>query len=306
MGRDAVDQELVSNNNLEKKVANYVDVEGVSTGRLNFGLWYLRHRQLFFLALVWALSLVAVVLWSYSLYYFGHYLLVGVKQDQINELALSEKIVNVVQNNKMEKFSYKFTTVVHLGAERYDLVAKVVNENDAVLAKFNYYFIVDGVKMGEGTNFVMPRSHKYITSVVDGLSLTPQDVTVVIVSVEWPKIDIRQIGDWDEFSRARLNFSVSDEKFVNANLSTLSEKIPINMLSFKVRNDTAFNYLELPWQIIMYSGSEVVAVKNYVMNNLVTRASKEVVLTVVGNLPSITKLEIVPDVNILDERVYQK
>jgi hypothetical protein len=289
---------------LDKRVAEYKDIDGVSTKILDIGAWYLAKRQLFFLGLVWTLSLAAVVLWSYSLYVFGYYLLVGIEQDRVTEATLADPGPMAIRRNLTEQFSYDFKTIIGLGANRYDFIGLVNNQNPMAWARFNYYFLLDGQRIADGSSFIMPASQKYISGLVDNWPTVPEGASMVVTDLQWTKISPKQIADWPAFNEQHLNFTVRDQKFTSAVNSALSEKLPLNIVSFKVTNDTSFNYLEAPFQVALYSGNQLVAIKNYVINKFLTRASKEVQMTIIGNLPNVTKIEVEPDINILDPNVY--
>ncbi len=286
---------------LEKKLNSFTDVDGISTRSLSFGLWYMEHRRTFFLAAVWSLSILATVLWVYSLYFFGFYLLVGLKNDRANNEIITENPLALEQRKVMSNVSYGFTQAISLGKNSYSLVGEFTNNNAGNWAIFDYYFLVGDQQYGAGTSYALFGERKYITGVVDDLPQPPNAAKLIVSNFRWNKLDRHAISDWETYKNDHLDFLVLDKKFVGAGQSSLSDRLSINTLSFNITNRTAYGYLQAPLQIILYSGSEVVYVKDYIINNFRSKDKKDISLTIVGDLPNINRIEVVPNVNILDE-----
>lgn len=289
---------------LEKKLNNFIDVDGISTKSLSFGLWYVKHRHAFFMASVWALSILATVLWVYSLYFFGYYLLVGMKSDRVNNQINTENPLAVEQRKLLSNVNYGFIQAVSLGKDSYSFIGEFTNNNSGNWPIFDYYFLIGDQQYAGGTSFAMPGEKRFITGLVEDVSETPTAVKLIITNFRWNKIDRHLIADWQTYENDRLDFLVRDKKFTNAGQSSLSDRLSINTLSFNITNRTAYSYREAPLQIILYSGSEVVYVKNYIINNFKSKDREDISLTIVGDLPNINRVEILPDVNILDETNY--
>jgi len=66
-------------NSNEKKVVDFRDEAGLSTRRLDIGLWYVRHRRFFVIVGIAILALTAASTVGYSLFLFFDYIFVGRK-----------------------------------------------------------------------------------------------------------------------------------------------------------------------------------------------------------------------------------
>lgn len=291
---------------MEQKLNDFTDVEGLSTRRLSFGLWYMKHRHHFFLTAVWFLTIVATVLWTYSLYYFSHYLLVGARVDRANEVAVSDGPRAVEQRKLLSGLSYGFVQAVDLGRGSYSLIGKLASNNQSNWAVLDYYFLVDGQAVGTSTSYILPTSEKYLTSIVEDQSLPPQSVQLIVTNFRWSKINYHEVKNWADYKADRLSFVVLDKKFIGASDSQLSDRLPVNTLSFNINNRSAYSFREAPLQIILYSGSEVIYVKDYVINNFYSKERKDITLSLIGSLPNVTRIDIVPEINILDADTYLK
>jgi hypothetical protein len=291
---------------LEQRLQDFTDVDGVSTRRLSFGLWYMKHRHHFFLGSVWLLTVVATVLWTYSLYYFSHYLLVGSRLDHLNEATVSDTPRAVEQRKLLSGLSYGFIQAVNLGRDSYSLIGKLASTNQSNWAVLDYYFLVDGQPLGTSTSYILPSSEKYLTSIIDDQTLSPSSVQLIVTNLRWSKIDYHQIENWNQYKADRLSFVVLDKKFIGASQSQLSDRLPVNTLSFNINNRTAYSFREAPLQIILYSGSEVIYVKDYTINNFYSKERKDITISLIGSLPNVTRIDIVPEINILDPETYLK
>ena len=289
---------------LNSRLERYVNLEGVSTKKLNLGLWYVKHQKLMFLALVWSLVAISAILWSYSLYYLTSFLLVGLRQDRENLLSLTTTSFERVQADYEANFKVEPAKVFSSGEGRYDLVAKVANNNDNVWVQFNYYFYVNGQVIGRGQGSVFPHEEKFIMSLNQPLALPAMEAKLVIENDLWAKINRHDIPDWQQFRDGRLNFLVRDKEFVSAAQSGLTESLSVNQLSFNITNQTPYNYRQLPLTIILYNGEQVVGVNQYLLKDFTPRQKVEVSLNVIGNLPPVTRIEVLPNINLLSPDIY--
>lgn len=288
---------------ISERVNRYTDREGLSTKQLNVGLWYKQKTKLFFLIIVWTLVIVASVLWSYSLYFLGDYLFVGLKQERQNLGALTESI-NVVHYNFDNNFALGKAQAIPLGNGHYDLIGTVINKNTQVRASFSYYFLVDGKKFGNGSGFMFPQEERMVVSPNEKIDFVPSSVALVLDQFNWQRINLHEIPDWTSFKNNRINFAVRDKLFVSASDSGLSENLDINQVSFSVVNQTSFNYRQAPFIVLLYSKGQIVAVNRYVILDFKPQKQEAVTLTITGKLPPVDNIEVTPDINIIDGGIY--
>ncbi len=97
-----------------------------------------------------------------------------------------------------------------------------------------------------------------------------------------------------------------DLNFSAGSVSGLSDKVNLNTLDFSVKNQTPFGYYEAPLNIFLYSGSEIVAVNRYILNNFLPGETRFVKMSWPGNFGSANRTDVVPDINIIDDGVYLK
>jgi len=289
---------------LNSRVERYVNLEGVSTEKLNLGLWYVKHQKLMFLALVWLLVAVSAILWSYSLYYLTSFLLVGLRQDRENLLSLTTTSFERIQADYEVNFKVEPAKVLSSGEGRYDLTAKVTNNNDNVWVHFDYYFYVNGQVIGRGRGFAFPHEEKFVMALNQPLAVPALEAKLVIENDLWAKINRHNIPDWQQFRDSHLDFLVRDKIFVSAVQSGLTESLFVNQLSFNITNQTPYNYRRLPLDIILYSGNQVVGVNQYFVNDFTPRQKVEASMNIIGNLPPVDRIEVLPNINLLSPDIY--
>lgn len=294
---------LKPDESLEARVNRYADLEGVSTKKLNTGLWYVKKNKLIFLTVVWALVLAAGVMWSYVLYYFGYYLFVGIKQDR----QLYADIANpadVVRIDFDANLKVGVAQALAWGDDQYDLIGELVNDNQNAWGFFSYHFLINGRRYGEGRTFVLPNEKKFVTAFNQSIGAVPDQVVLVVENFSWRRVNFHLIPDWSTYRDERLNFVVRDKLFASAVESGLTENVDLNRLTFSIVNQSAFNFRQAPFLVLMYTQDKIVGINRYVVNDFFPRQEKAVSLTVVGHLPKISKVEVVPDINILDDTIF--
>jgi hypothetical protein len=190
--------------------------------------------------------------------------------------------------------------------ERFDLAVLLKNPNDKFLANFNYCFKQGEQELDCKKNFILPGEEKYILALGQTIKNDQENVAFVIKDIFWQRINAHQIPNWSNFLAERLNFSFADINFATANNSGLSEKIGLNTLEFNINNLSPYSYYEVPLNILLYNGSELLGVHQYLLTRFLTGESRNVKISWPGNLTTVNRSEIKPDLNITESGVYLK
>jgi hypothetical protein len=276
---------------------------GITTKSLELGLWYQKHRQIFLWVTVWGLSLSAAVFWSFILYYIATYLLVGKTADQENAMALSEWSLSSPRPNQSANIDYSFYQAIPLADGRYDLVGQITNKKSNGYISYTYYFY-DGQRIiGQSGGFLLPGETKFVVALGQRLNGSPYDVRLVLENILFKLNTPKSMPDWPGYKKSHLDFIVSDKVYIPA-LEKLSESQPINNVSFILVNNTAYTYYNAPFLIILYNGDKIVAIDRYIASVFESRQKLNVNLNFVGNLGNADRLEVVPDINIMNMESY--
>lgn len=290
-------------------IEQYKDLEGITIKKLTIGLWLVEHRRIIITIFYGFIAAIAILTWGYFLLSFGGYLIFGMRNDQniISEIISGAAIDHsVVINQSPKNLRFGNVKTIKLDDNKYDFTVEVTNINEQHWGVFDYYFISNGNEIGHAEEFILPNESKYLYLLGEELGRQPSGVEVKIENLRWNRIDKSKYPDWDQFYEDHMRFEISDEEFIPESQSELSEKIGLNVLKFKIKNDTAYSYWEPVFSIRLMSRSTIIGVQKIVVNNLTSGETRDVEITWPGELSKVGEILVVPEINIIDKNVYIK
>ncbi len=289
----------------QEEISTFRDESGVSTRRLEFGLWYIRHRKHFVIGVIIFLSLTSFSTLSYSIYNFSYYVIVGRDQDTQLYKDLTSSGNQLVRREPVGSYlSTSEVTLLLNQNNQADIVGKVSNANPRAVLNFSYYFNVSGEQIGAGKSFVLPGDTKYVMALNQKLSSVQSGAELVVTDISYTPMPREIIPQWQEFRADRLRLSVEDAAFIPGQDSGLSEKISLGELHFTITNQGGYSYKQLPLAIVLRMGDRIVSVSQYFLENFRSGEKKSIRISWPGSWSGINQIEIIPDINILDENVY--
>lgn len=282
-------------------VDNYIDVDGVSTKKLNLGLWYVEHIEKVKRGIVILLAVIGGIAWFYTIYGFGSYMFKGMKEDDAlaRDLAASG-FIDHSYFVQMAPADLKMGPVHILKAgTKHDLAMQISNPNQRHWGEFEYFLVADGKEIERGSNFILPGETKYVMALAkEGVS---QNTQLRIENLEWHRLKTRGIRNWDEFRDSRLDVKISGTQF------TPKIDADLNQLSFKAENNTAYSYWGVNFLIVLFGGQgNVVGVNKYGIDELTAGDSKDINIFWPGNLPQVNQILVTPEINIMEDDVYMR
>ena len=279
---------------------DYYDKTGISLKRLNFGLWVAEHRRRIIKLIIIFLILLSAFFFIYSSYNYIIYFTAGDPNSQLLTDNLSFSLRPVTSDLETSPL----LTFDNDGQS--DLAIQIVNPNEKFMANFNYCFQLGDKDVSCGATFILPGEKKYLLALATEFSGRRDELAFNISDIFWRRIDAHQIPDWEDFYNKRLDFAITDLNFASAAASGLSDKINLNTLDFSVKNQTAYGYHEVPFNIFLYSGSAIVAVNRYLFQNFLPGETRAVKISWPGHFNAVNRTEVTPDLNIMDNNVYLK
>ncbi|MDO8592484.1 MAG: hypothetical protein Q7R92_01760 [bacterium] len=292
---------------IEKKVENYVGPEGISTRELEAGLWYVEHRQKLKWALYGALILIGAVSWSYTIYGFAYYLARGMSEDQTLARQLAQAD-SVSHDNVLAASARPLTLspveIIRFANNKYDLAAPIKNDNPRWWAKFDYYFASAAGRTEQRPGYILPLEDKYLLALARDFTGEPADARLVMENLSWRRLSAKQIPDWRDYYKKHLDIETADVKFIPAGAGDLAGKLNLNQLSFKAINRTAYNFWQAGFTILLVGGGGLVGVNHYVLDNFMSGQEAPVALNWPGNLGTADRVEIIPEINIMEDDIY--
>ena len=254
---------MAKEENLSKDIdlKNYDDSTDVSLQEMNFGLWLAEHRHKFLKILTGSLIVLCIFFFIYSSYNIIIYFISG----DMNAQSVSgqvptspRQLTTDLEISPLQIFS---------GNDHYDLAVKLKNPNDKFMASFKYCFTMSGNDLACGDGFILPSEEKYVLALGQDLDGSQSEASFKISNLFWQRINAHQIPDWNSFALSRLNFSVSGTSFSSGITNSLSEKMNLNNVGFSLKNQTPYSYYEVPVNILLYSGEELVGVNRHILQN---------------------------------------
>lgn len=291
----------------EKKIDlnKYQDPTGVTIEKLERALWFFQNRKNFKKSFVILLILFCIIVWSYALYGYGKYLIIGMDRDKKLAEELTE--TNIFHNDVLQ-FSPKTIVLSDLEVirenDKYDFVIKIINPNDYHVGYFNYCFTSNGDDIKCGGNFILPEEEKYIIELSNEIKGGGGQIGFEIKKLNWKKIDRHEINNWGIFENKRINFEIKNAEITPPQKSKLSEEINLSNLSFSVANNSAFGYYKIPFNILLLNNNKIVAVNKFSVYNFKSKEKRNIDITWT-NLNFVNgTIKIIPEVDISSEDVY--
>lgn len=288
----------MSNDKRLKKVLNkYDDPINISPKNLEFGLWLAKNEKSIYKIIVITLASIAAGFLLYSGYGYFYYFVFGREQDKTmfgDSSALD--IVNYrLQNQALDLQISGVKSLKNNNST--DFVARLKNVNLRHSANFDFCFTAQDQEFC-GKSFILPGEEKdlvFINNSDEKLSVAPQ---FNIKSILWQKINAGEIPDWNAYRAQRLNFEISTPNF---------SRYPDNLyhLEFTIKNNSPFSYFEVPLNMIIKKGSEIIAVNRYVIRNLNSGETRNIDFSWSEGANLGGTISIIPDLNILNQNVYK-
>lgn len=252
-----------------------------------------------------------VILMIYVLYNFIDFLFIGGPREDAGIASLLQQTVNtsIIHSNLAARPLDVRSAIVLKSRETYDAAGFVKNNNTSWAAKFTYQFVIGGsLKTEPKEGFILPGESKFVTDLGiklpkgKSLSMSPQG-KLVILNVSWDRVSTHDVSDYKQWSEQRLNFKITESSF---NPEATFAQGTVSRASFKVENATAFNFWNVGFKIILYRGAAIAGLNYVTAQEFKTGEIREMEATWVENIGQITKIDIFPEVYILDDSVYMR
>jgi hypothetical protein len=286
----------------------FEDSGGLSTQKLNLGLWIVSHRRWFVVGTIALLITLSAIFYGYSIYnYIDYYFIGGVQEQQNIEDLTTMPIISEAQ--RLRNIAQKITQdspQFFINNNKYDLLVKATNPNDRLIAYVDYCFLNGAIELSCGSAAILPSESKYLIVLGKELDARPNSLAWTIKDVTWQRLDAHTYPDWPGFSASHLSFAVSQVEFKSAAASGLSEKLNLNNLSFDLKNTSAYNYWEAKFVVLLLQNNAIVGVNTYTLEQFLSGQTRTAKMTWADSISTITDIKVVPDINILDDTIFMK
>ncbi|NUM25445.1 MAG: hypothetical protein HUU49_02340 [Candidatus Buchananbacteria bacterium] len=274
----------------------------VSGWKIKLSYWYVSHKIRLRQALIVLLMLLSVLLYGYSLYKVLMILVVEDKNFKQDLSVLSLNLIDYSYFRQANKpLDIQILSFDALGGRegRYDFVAQVQNPNeDWVAAEVDFQLLSGTNVVAEKSSFIYPQEIKYLAFFGEEVStgFTP---VIKINRIKW-----RRFNNFAAYGEPRLRFTISDINFKPASSSGIRGELPVSTLSFQIKNDTAFSYWNVGLYMALVNGNRPIAANFIKLDQFYSGESRTVDIRWYESLGSAGKVEVKPEVDILNSDSY--
>lgn len=274
-------------------------------GQLNMGFWWVTHQVQVRKVATFLLGILAVSLFAYAAWGFIDWFFVSgvVERQQAGLTRYVEIPVATFRKYaaKTEPF-FDDPTVLPAGEGRYDIFAKATNANENWMMTFDYRFDAAGTSIPAKRGFLLPGETKRLHALGVKAEARPSGAKTEISNVQWSRVDPHLVfPGYAGWAQKRLDIGIESPTFVPP---AAGDTLPISRATFTVVNRTAFNYYTVGFFVTASSGQQIVGVNYVTISRLLAGEHRIVEASWFSALPNITRVEVLPEINILDVSVY--
>lgn len=284
------------------------DYNQLSDFKLKLGYWVVTNKIIIKRTIFFILFAFDVVVSSFVVY-------------RIIQFYSAEKIQYNKTISNLEKYNIDYATyqqkiapapiqlleldAVNLGDSKYNFVAKVRNTNiDKWIAKeISYYFLYNNQKTETKTAFVLPGEEKYLGAFnVESQSavLKPQ---LIIKNTKWRRIKPAELAEFKEKVRVFTDFTVDKTEFLTATDLGLEPDSRINAIRFTTTNNTIFDYYDVSFFVVTYSGPIITSANYLTLNDFYSKETRESEIRWHNVISKPSLIVVTPEVDFFDETV---
>jgi hypothetical protein len=269
---------------------------------LKFSYWYVTHKLQLKAMVVAVLTVLNMALFGYAGYRAFYLFYIDVPEQRLAEAQLTTQLIDYrffQEQNRARPLQIVGSQAIPGQDGEYDFVARLFNPNEQLYAKrVVVEFVAGGQVVDQKVGFVLPGDQRLFMSFNNEAGFLG-DAQIRVAEVEW-----QRVGFFEDFAEIRRRFTISEIEFTPSTELRLGDEFPISNLSFKVRNDSGFNYWNVGFAIILESGSGFGGANYIALSQFRSGETRDVSVRWVEPLPPIQEVEILPDVDILNPDSY--
>ncbi|MFH1404837.1 MAG: hypothetical protein ABIH21_01940 [Patescibacteria group bacterium] len=190
--------------------------------------------------------------------------------------------------------------VFSVGGATYDYYALLTNDNIDWYAEFSYWFETGGEQTEKQRTFILPESQKTVAFLGHESSGSVAGAEIVVGDISWHRIDKKKILDYESWAMQRQRIEVSEVIYNTHKVNNMN----FGTIKFSVENMSPFSYYDIVFYSILKRGKDTVGVNRITLDELYSGGKKDLEMQWSGVIPSVSQVEIVSDLNILDETKY--
>lgn len=268
---------------------------------LKWSFWYVRNKPL-----LYRLSLILLVVINFGFLAFGGWkwgvYLWGIQDSRNLEINLTASInyVGIHPHFGAQAVQALNTEIFSSGADKFNVVAELVNPNKQFLVTFNYYFVINDKKTSMQAGFLLPGETRPVAELglAEGIGATPN---IVLENIKYERISNRLTPDPMGWQTYRLNFQVSDFVFLK---SLAQEGNNADAIQFKLTNGSPYSYVGPDFYIALLQNNQMVGILPLHLESINSLETKNIDLRSLARGLNVDAVAVYPMINVYDQGVY--
>lgn len=271
-------------------------IDQVSDKELKFGYWLLTHKDKLKKWLIYLLAGWGVLSIGYGLYGFINHFIEEAQWSKILPSFTSQQLDFTAyrERHRPQPLEFLEPTVIYTGENKYDFVVKAKNPNKQWLAReLMYQFQSGNYTSPTQTAVILPEQELYLLSLANFSPRRLNQLQLKVLDLQWQ-------GSYLILTLPEINFVTSAVDFSG------SESGGSYRAVWSATNQTIYNFREVDWQVILYSGRRIVGINQVRIEEFLSGQTREITVSWFEKLPQVSKALAWPLVKILDPTViYQ-
>jgi hypothetical protein len=278
--------------------------EHLTEKQLRLGYWFVTHKLQMRQVLTVALFVLCV---GFLLFTVGMLIKLYIIEDSGTRRLERTAAQSLVNPNALKAALPKALTtkpveVLDGGQGRFDTAVLVANPNDDFWAEWDGRFSADGATTTAKTSFILPGETKTFVDLGVESTTRLRNVRYEMGNLRWHRLNRHEIPEYARFRDTRVHLDIQNVAFTAT--PSLDGKSVISRVSFSVTNRSSYSYWSVRFLTKLFRGTSLAAVNAVELQQLSTGQTRQVEVVWVQDLAAISKVEVVPEINIFDRDVY--
>lgn len=276
-------------------------VGGVTDSTLHWSEWWVEHREGIRKLGVGLFVALDVLLLGVGVWGLTDWLAIGGLKEEQAIRQMTGANYGRFGGVALEEVRLGAPFVLPGGSGKIDILAPIENPNGTFWAEVEYRFVVGGTEQPSLKTFVLPGQTKYLVHLgapADGGS----GIDLKIERRLWHRAGTFGADSVQALYDTRLAIQAENPVFTPADSLATT---PVASAKFTLANQTAFGYYDVDLLVLLYRGDTVVGANKVRAGSLDAGERKPMELFWYQTLPQVSRVEVVPDINIYDESIYQ-
>lgn len=283
--------------------------EIISDKELKWSYWYVTHKLIilkYTKNFLIGLNIVFVILFVYKV------IDIFVLRQKLYELSVTKLVSStgilgaMVPTGDVAVVEPEVINVKALlsNSNKVDFYAQIGNSNSKYAGYFEYRFVASDFSTKWKSSFILPEQVKYFHELgyeTDTSAYDFSNVNLEIRFLKWKKV-----LEYQSLLNERLKIVFNEVEHILESGSLKNNDLVSEKIRFKVSNESSYSFRQVSFFVVAYNGSIIDSVNKIKLDKIDANSFYFVDVPWKSNANIINKIEIFPEIDILNEKVYKK